>query len=178
VEDALAVTAEVLRRVSSYGAGPVAVAGDSAGGNLSAVVAQRLPVDAQFLIYPAVDMAGDYPSRAENGEGYFLDLPTMTYFVGHYLADEVDLSDPRLSPINGVRAGLPPAVVLTAQYDPLRDEGMAYADALEQAGVPVVAKTYPGMIHGFFDMGVWSVAAQAAVDDAIGLFAELLESRQ
>lgn len=174
VEDALAAVTDVLARASSYGDGPVAVAGDSAGGNLSAVVAQHLPVAAQFLIYPAVDMSGDYPSRTENGDGYFLDLPTMSYFVGHYLADDVDLTDPRLSPIAGVRPGLPPAVVITAEYDPLRDEGIAYAEALDREGASVVARTYPGMIHGFFDMGVWSVAARAAVDDAIGLFAQVL----
>lgn len=153
------------------------MAGDSAGGNLSAVAAQQVPgIAAQLLVYPATDVLGDYASRKENATGYFLDEPTMVWFVGNYVTDDTDLMDPRISPLHGTLAGQPPAVVVTAEFDPLRDEGVAYADALAAAGVPVEQKTYPGLIHGFFDMGPWSPACQAAVDETIARFAALLRS--
>lgn len=175
VHDAIAVTGWLLEHIADFGGGRLAVAGDSAGGNLSAVVAQAVPgLVGQFLIYPTTDMAGDYPSRTENAEGYFLDMATMEWFLQQYLTETVDLTDPELSPLHGSLAGLPPAVVVTAEFDPLRDEGIAYADALAAAGVPVVQKTYPGMIHGFMDMGGWSPAAQDALDESIAMFAELL----
>ena len=109
----------------------------------------------------------------ENGTGYFLDEPTILWFSENY-APGNDFTDPRLSPLRAASLeGLPPAVVVTAEYDPLRDEGEAYAAALEKAGVPVVVRRYDGMIHGFMDMGAFSPAAKAAVDDAVGLFAKL-----
>jgi acetyl esterase len=133
-------------------------------------------VRAQFLIYPATDFSGEWPSRTENAAGYFLDLPTMLWFGGQYVPDGTDLEDPLLSPIKGRLAGVAPAVVVTAELDPLRDEGNAYADLLAAAGVPVVQRTWPGMIHGFFDMGAWSEGARAAIDESIALFADLLRS--
>ena len=177
VEDAVAVTRALQGRLDELGGdGRLAVAGDSAGGNLSAVVAQQVPgLAAQFLIYPATDGGGDYPSRTENAEGYFLDVPTMLWFMDHYAPSDDD--DVRFSPLRAESLeGLPPAVVVTAEFDPLRDEGEAYAAALEKAGVAVVCRRYDGMIHGFMDMGSFSPAAQAAVDDAISLFAELLRA--
>jgi acetyl esterase/lipase len=131
------------------------VAGDSAGGNLAAVVAQQLtahgtPVAAQFLIYPAVDAAGEYPSRVENATGYFLEQPTMDWFYGHYAGSWEDPNDPRLSPLHAADlGGLPPAVIVTAEYDPLRDEGEAYGAALRAAGVATDVRRFDGMIHGF-----------------------------
>ena len=99
----------------------------------------------------------------------------MTWFMAHYAADPAHHDDPRLSPLQAPSlAGLPPAVVVTAEFDPLRDEGEAYAAALSEAGVPVEVRRYDGMIHGFFDMGPHSSAAQAAVDETCGLFAKLL----
>ena len=92
---------------------------------------------------------GGYPSREENASGYMLDLPTMLWFFDHYAGHGVDSSDPRVSPIHGSLAGLPPAVVVTAEFDPLRDEGEAYAEALEQAGVEVTLRRYAGMIHEY-----------------------------
>jgi acetyl esterase len=175
VDDCIAATRHLLGRLEELGGdGRLAVAGDSAGGNLSAVVAQHVSgLAAQFLIYPATDGPGNYPSRQENGSGYFLDTPTMVWFSGHY-APGNDYTDPRLSPLRAASLeGLPPAVVVTAEYDPLRDEGEAYAAALEEAGVHVVVRRYEGMIHGFLDMGPFSPAAKAAVDDAVGLFAKL-----
>lgn len=176
VADAIAATRDVLARSGEFGGNDtVAVAGDSAGGNLSAVVAQRVPgLAAQLLIYPATDMAGDHPSMTENAEGYFLDLATIVWFHGHYLSAGGDPEDPRLSPIRGELAGLPPAVVVTAEFDPLRDAGNAYADALAAAGVKVDHTVFPGLIHGFFDLGAWSTASQSAIDETVATFAGLL----
>lgn len=177
-EDAIAAVRDVQARRAEYGGSDVlAVAGDSAGGNLSAVATQHVPgLAAQLLVYPATDVLGDYASRTENAHGYFLDEPTMAWFIGSYATPETDLLDPRLSPLRGELAGLPPAVVVTAEFDPLRDEGVAYADALAAAGVRVEQTTYPGLIHGFFDMGPWSPACQAAIDDTVARFAALLSS--
>ena len=174
--DAIAAARDIQARLTDFGGSErLAVAGDSAGGNLSAVATQHVSgIAAQFLIYPATDVLGEYPSREENGEGYFLDAPTMAWFITNYAGATDDWADPLLAPLRGELAGLPPAVVVTAEFDPLRDEGIAYAQALAAAGVEVDAVTYPGMIHGFIDMGPWSTAAQAATDDAIGRFRDLL----
>ncbi|HEX4189595.1 MAG TPA: alpha/beta hydrolase [Marmoricola sp.] len=174
--DAIAATTAVLSDLDSYGGSPVVgVAGDSAGGNLSAVVAQQVPgIAAQLLVYPATDLIGDYPSRAENATGYLLDEDTMNWFMGQYLSAGPDPVDPRLAPLHGELAGLPPAIVVVAELDPLRDEGVAYAEAMDAAGVTVTLRRYDGLIHGFFDLGGWSKASQAAIEETIGLFAELL----
>ncbi len=176
VDDCLAATRDLQGRLEELGGdGRLAVAGDSAGGNLAAVVAQHVPgLEAQLLLYPTTDGAGDWPSREENGTGYFLDLPTMLWFSEQYAAGQ-DYSDPRLSPLlAGSLEGLPPAVVVTAEFDPLRDEGEAYAAALEKAGVEVVVRRYDGMIHGFMDMGAFSPAAAAAIEETVRLFGVLL----
>lgn len=175
-EDAIAAVRDVQSRLAEYGGNEVlAVAGDSAGGNLSAVAAQHVPgIAAQLLVYPATDVLGEYASREANATGYFLDQPTLIWFIGHYADTAADLADPKISPLHGELAGQPPAVVVTAEYDPLRDEGIAYADALAAAGVPVHQTTYPGLIHGFFDMGPWSPACQRAIDETIARFGELL----
>jgi acetyl esterase len=159
----------------------LAIAGDSAGGNIAAVVSQLCrengpTLAAQLLIYPAVDMDADgsYPSRVDNAEGYFLTADDMQWFVDHYAGDAPDRNHPTMSPLKGSLAGLPPAVIATAEFDPLRDEGEAYATALVAAGVSVDVKRYDGMVHGFFDMGALSKAAQAATDDAIARFRTLL----
>ncbi|HEY9393241.1 MAG TPA: alpha/beta hydrolase, partial [Nocardioides sp.] len=160
------------------GDGRVAVAGDSAGGNLSAVVAQAFrdegrELAGQLLIYPGTDMTSGYPSYAENGHGYFLELPTMKWFSDHYVGD-ADRADPRLSPIKGNLEGLAPAVVVTAEFDPLRDEGIAYAKALESFGVPTTYHHCDGLIHGFFAMGHHSQAAQLAIEETCALFRTVL----
>lgn len=174
--DAIAAVTDVRDHLDQYGgSGVLGVAGDSAGGNLSAVASQHVDgIAAQLLVYPATDVLGEYPSRVENATGYFLDQPTMEWFIGSYADADTDLADPRISPLRGELAGQPPAVVVTAEFDPLRDEGAAYADALEAAGVRVEHRTYPGLIHGFFDMGPWSPACQAAIDETIAAFAGLL----
>jgi acetyl esterase len=181
VEDAIAATRWVAEHVAELGGDDrVAVAGDSAGGNLAAVVAQNFrdagepSLAAQFLIYPATDVAGEYPSRTENGTGYFLETATMEWFFDQYAGTETDI-DARLSPLHAENlAGLPPAVVVTAEYDPLRDEGEAYARALADAGVRVEHRRFDSMIHGFFEMGPASAGARAAIAESCRLLAEVL----
>ena len=184
VEDCLAATQWAADHIAELGGEleRLVVAGDSAGGNLAAVVARLArdaggpPLAAQLLVYPGVDFGdGDYASRTENAEGYFLTRADMEWFRGHYVGD-ADVTDPRLSPLlAGDLTGLPPAVVVTAEFDPLRDEGEAYARALEQAGVPVVHRRYDGLIHGFFDLSALSPASAEAVRDTCAQLRRLLE---
>lgn len=187
VEDAIAAAEWVADHATELGGSArVGLAGDSAGGNLSAVVAQHFrdagrELAAQLLIYPITDHGGHpdrYPSLAENAEGYFLDAPSMRWFGAQYVgvgADRHgDVTDPRLSPIRGDLHGLAPAVVVTAQFDPLRDDGAAYAAALSAAGVPARHRLFDGQIHGFFDMGRHSKATAQAVEETCALFRELL----
>jgi acetyl esterase len=177
VDDAVAATRWAAANKGELGGGEVlAVGGDSAGGNLAAVAAQTLPdvVDAQVLICPPTHMLGDYPSRTDNAEGYFLELATMAWFAHHYAGDAEDLDDPRLSPYLGDVAGVAPALVVTTEFDPLRDEGEAYAARLEDAGVPVESVRYDGLVHGFIDMGAMSPAAEAAMADVAARIGKLL----
>jgi acetyl esterase len=176
-DDALAATKWASKHLADLGGNDVlAVAGDSAGGNLAAVVALELRtrIAAQLLIYPATDLVGDYPSRTENGTGFFLDTPMMEWFARQY-AGTVTAVDATLSPMLATNfAGVAPAVVVTAEYDPLRDEGEAYADRLAAAGVRVERRRYDGMIHGFFEMTPASSAARVAVQEICALFGEVL----
>jgi acetyl esterase len=160
VEDSYAALAWVAENAASIGGDPtnLAVGGDSAGGNISAVVAilardrggPRLAH--QLLIYPATDMRGDTVSMRENGTGYFLTHDIMTWFSNHYVSAQERLS-PHASPLLATDLrGLPPATVITAEFDPLRDEGEAYAARLREFDVPAEATRYDGMIHGFFTM--------------------------
>ena len=150
----------------------VAVGGDSAGGNLAAVVS-LLARDAgapriafQLLIYPATDQRCTTPSHARNGEGFLLTRQAIEYFRRNYLPQERDWSDWRASPLLAKsHAGLPPARVITAGYDPLLDEGRAYADKLKAAGVAVEYREYADMVHGFVLFGGVVDAANAAVAD-------------
>jgi acetyl esterase len=116
----------------------------------------------------------EYSSREENASGYLLTAQDMLWFTEQYLGADADPKDPRLSPIYGNLADLPPAVVATAEFDPLRDEGNAYAKALADAGVTVRHHCFPGMIHGFFGLGVVSTAAAEAAATSCRSFAELL----
>ena len=187
VLDCLAATRWVAENVDDLGGDPhgLVVAGDSAGGNLAAVVAQACrdeggpALAAQLLIYPAVDFTldegGAYPSRVENAEGYFLTAEDMLWFQANYVPGDQDPEHPHLSPIHHDLAGLPPAVVVTAEYDPLRDEGDAYAAALREAGVDVWHRRFDGMIHGFFDLPALSAAAEAAVRESCSALRELLD---
>ena len=137
----------------------LAVCGDSAGGNLAAIVAQDCAdggphISAQALVYPATDFSDPTrPSLTSNAEGYLLTAAAMEWFAGHYVPEGVELTDVRLSPIFGKLEGLPPAIVLTAEYDPLRDEAMQYAETLRQAGVAAEARIEQGLPHAFCNLG-------------------------
>ncbi|MCH9006507.1 alpha/beta hydrolase, partial [candidate division KSB1 bacterium] len=151
--------------------GAVAVGGASAGGNLAAAVALMArdrggPALAhQLLVYPAVGNDDSSQSFQDNGEGYGLDRTTMRWYWDHYVRDQTDASNPLAAPLLAEDlSGLPPALVITAEYDPLRDDGEAYADRLRQAGVETACSRYDGMIHGFFGMSaVLDKGAQADV---------------
>jgi len=158
----------------------VAVGGDSAGGNLSAVVSQQCAVlgerkpSSQLLIYPATDLSRESPSYATYGEGFYLTRTRIEWFKDLYVPVE-ERADPRASPLLGeALAGQPPAHVITAGFDPLRHEGRAYADALEAAGVRVIYANYEGVIHGFVNMTGLMPAARAAYDDLVNTFRALL----
>lgn len=137
----------------------IAVGGDSAGGNLAAVVSQRLRdnngprLAAQLLIYPVARVDGvETKSMVDNATGYLLQKADMLWFRGHYLASDADGRNIAASPILASDlAGLPPALVQVCEFDPLRDEGAAYADALRKAGVPTAYSHYDGSIHGAFN---------------------------
>ncbi len=179
--DTVAALEHVVGSVEALGgdAARLAVAGDSAGGNLAAAAAIHardagLPLAAQLLLYPATDFTedGDHPSRVANAEGYFLTAGDMAWF-GEQYRGTADARDVRGSVLHHPDlTGVAPAVVATAEYDPLRDEGEAYAAALEKAGVPVVARRFDGLIHGFFGMTHVSAAAD---DAARSLCADLKE---
>ena len=172
VNDALAATRWVRAQAAELklDASRLAVGGDSAGGNLAAVVsiAARdsgdLPIAYQLLIYPATDQHRSAPSHTTNGEGYLLTRDTMDYFSGHYISDPAQYPDWRASPLlHADLSKLPPALVLTAGFDPLRDEGAAYAEALTAAGNRASYVCFERQIHGFITMGKVLDEANTAV---------------
>ena len=162
-DDCYAALVWAVANAESLGADParVAVAGDSAGGNLAAVTALRArdlggpALRHQCLIYPVTDSRCDTPSFAENADGYFLSAEAMRWFWSHYLQDAARGDEPYASPLRAPDlSGLPPTLVITAEYDPLRDEGERYAAALAAAGVVTELRRYDGMIHGFVTLAV------------------------
>ena len=174
VDDALAATQWVADHAAEVDGDPsrIAVAGDSAGGNLAAVVSllardARAPDLAfQLLVYPVTDYEFESASMVENATGYFLERESMRWFYKQYLNDENDGADWRFSPVRVADlTGLPPAFVLTAEFDPLRDQGERYADKLEADGVPVELRRYDGVFHGFFGMRDFMEPAKEAFDD-------------
>jgi acetyl esterase len=174
-EDAYHATLWVATEASRFGGDPsrIAVSGDSAGGNLAAVVALmardrgKPPLKFQLLIYPVTDAGCDTPSYSENSEDYFLTKEAMLWFWGHYAPTQADRSHPYASPLRASNlADLPPALVITAEYDPLRDEGEIYASRMRAAGTPVECTRYDGMIHGFFTMSGLLDKGKAAIRQA------------
>jgi acetyl esterase len=172
VDDALAAARWVRHEAASLGidACRLAVGGDSAGGNLAAVVALAardagdLPIAFQLLIYPATDMRRGHASHSVNGEGYLLTRDTISYFHDHYIDAPAHDLDWRASPLLASDfAGLPPALVITAGHDPLRDEGADYARALTAAGNRVSYVCFERQIHGFVTMGRVLDEAQTAI---------------
>jgi acetyl esterase len=181
-DDAFAAVQWVEANASKIGVDPnrIAVAGDSAGGNLAAVVsqlarAQKGPrVAFQLLIYPVTDTNVDTGSYTSFATGHFLERDGMIWFFDHYLGD-ADRNDPRIAPLKAASyAGLPRAYIVTAGFDPLRDEGRAYADALKSAGVAVEYINYDGMIHGFFNLQGALDVSRSAVKAAAQALKEAL----
>jgi acetyl esterase len=171
VDDALAGFRWAVEQSGRLGVDParIAVAGDSAGGNLAAAVAllsreDERPPAMQALAYPVTDVSARHPSRDRFAAGYLLTSGDMDSFEDHYLPAGVDRADPRVSVLRAPDlAGLAPAYVATAGFDPLRDEGEAYATRMREAGVRVALRRHPGLIHSFANMTAISPAAHAAM---------------
>jgi len=171
VDDAVAAFRVAMSEAARLGADPrrIAVGGDSAGGNLAAVVSQVCARDAvppafQLLIYPATDAANLHPSRRIFGEGFFLTDRQIAWYYDQYFPDPAQRLDPRASPLLAPDvSGVAPAYVTTAGFDPLRDEGEAYAEKLRKAGVPVELARVPGQVHGFANMAAALRSARAAL---------------
>ena len=150
----------------------IAVGGDSAGGNLAAVVAnlQPVPLKFQMLIYPVTDATRSSQSYKDNGEGYRLTAAGMKWFCDHYVSGSIGTpTDPRVSPLFAdatTLASAPPAIVITAEYDPLRDEGEQYAHRLIEAGVACSLTRYYGQVHGFFSMSQYVDDGASAINQA------------
>lgn len=159
-DDTFAALQWVGGHISEYGGDParIAVMGDSAGGNLAAVAAQRArdedgpELAAQVLIYPAIDAHADTISKREFSEGYVISTAAMDYFWDQYLNSPQEAKDPRATPSKGNLTGLPPALVISVEYEVLRDEAEAYAEQLAAAGVKVTQQRLPGLIHGVYNM--------------------------
>jgi len=183
VDDAWAATRWVVAHAGELAvdARRLAVGGDSAGGNLAAVVAllardKGAPAIAvQVLIYPVTDLVGETRSYRDFAEGYLLTREGMRWFIAHYLTAEAEAADWRASPLRAQSlAGLPPALIVTAGFDPLRDEGEAYAERLRDAGVRVDSVCYGGMIHGFVPMGRLLDTAGRAISLIAGSLSQAL----
>ena len=184
IEDGVAAFRHIRDNAASFSADPkrIAVGGDLAGGAIAAVVAQvcrdagetvgRGGPAFQMLIYPATDSSRESASRKQFAEGYFLTKELMDWFWKAYVPAGTDLADLRLSPLLAKDfAGLPPAFVLTAGYDPLRDEGRAYAERLIEAGIKTTYANYPGTIHGFFSLTRFLQQGLRANDEAAAVMA-------
>ncbi|MEP6954514.1 MAG: alpha/beta hydrolase [Solirubrobacteraceae bacterium] len=176
VDDALAAFADVQARAGTLGADParVAVGGDSAGGQLAAVVAQHASPAAQLLLYPVTDCAAASASRHTFSEGFFLELETMMFYEQCFAPPGVDRADPRVSPLRAEDlTGLAPAIVVTAGFDLLRDEGDAYARRLREAGVPTIHRSHDGFVHGFASL-LSARGSRAAVAEVGGALRAVL----
>jgi acetyl esterase len=184
-EDCYAALAWVAAHAEEIGVDPtrIAVGGDSAGGNLGAVVSQMARdrdgprLRFQLLVYPVTNCDFGTDSYRENAEGYFLTTNMMKWFWGHYLPDPSYAADPYASPLRAEDlSGLPPGLCITAGFDPLRDEGEAYAARLREAGVEVRTSRYDGMFHGFFAMDAMLDQAKRAVAEAGSALRTALEA--
>jgi acetyl esterase len=177
LETCYAATKWVYEHADEFAVDPskIAIAGDSAGGNLAAGVAIMArdrggpPIAYQVLVYPITDLSNfDTPSYLQNGEGLYLTRAAMQWFAGLYLRDEAEALNGFVSPLRMPDlSGLPPGLVITAEFDPLRDEGEAYARRLQDAGVLIKLSRYDGMIHGFFTMSPYLDAGKQATDEVV-----------
>jgi acetyl esterase len=180
VNDAATAACWLKDQAFALGADPsrIAVGGDSAGGTLAAILAQTTPgFAAQLLLYPLLDFTFAHASIATRGEGFGLTRAGLEWFRDHYVAKETDWRNPSASPgLCRSLHGLPPAYVLTAGFDPLKDEADAYVRRLRQAGIFVSVTNFPGQIHGFAMMDRVMSAADAAVDDAAAWLKDVLRT--
>ena len=183
LEDCLFAYEWALANAAEYGApaGEAAVGGDSMGGHFSAILCNEMKADGkpqprfQLLIYPAVDMVTEFDSATVYGDSYPLSRDIMDWFMGHYLPDGLDKSNPRLSPaFNTDLSGLAPAVIVTAGFDPLLDQGPMYVRRLEEAGVKAVYKCYDNLCHGFTAFTAISPGSDAACRDIADMTLELI----
>jgi acetyl esterase len=174
-EDCYAATRWTALNAASFNGDPtqIAVGGESAGANLAAAVALMAQERGapslihQLLLYPVINYAFDMPSHKENAEGYFLTTDMMRWFWNLYLQNAADGENPLASPLRAKRLqGVAPATIYTAEFDPLRDEGAAYAAKLREAGITVEYKCYEGLIHGFMGMAKAVDPAKKALEDA------------
>jgi len=171
IDDCYAATRWVAEHADEIGvdSSRMAVGGDSAGGNLAAAVSLRARAEGpalvgQVLVYPNTDQLADDESIRTADDPFLFNRYSVAWYRQHYLADPADAADPLASPLRAESlAGLPPALVITAEYDPLRDQGEAYARRLAESGVPVELSRYPGMAHGFFTMAGTHPASRAAI---------------
>ncbi len=176
IEDALSSFREAGARAGELGVDParIALAGDSAGGHLAAVTAQLaasdpVPPAFQLLIYPVTDCLEVSASRVDFAEGYLLTKENMDWYEENFIGD-AERADPRISPLRAESlAGLAPALVVTAGFDPLRDEGEAYARRLAEAGVPVTLRRHPGYVHGFTNVTLGHSGTREAVAEMAGV---------
>lgn len=174
IDDCYATVRWVAKHAVEIGADParLAVGGDSAGGNLAAAVALRARADGlalvgQLLVYPNTDQLADDESMRAAEDPFLFNRYSVAWYRQHYLANPGDAANPLASPLRAEKlAGLPPALVITAEYDPLRDQGEAYARRLADDGVQVELSRYPGMAHGFFTMIGTVDASRAAIEQA------------
>ena len=186
LEDCITAYEWGLRNSASLGApsGMAAIGGDSMGGNFSAIIAQEMrrqqkpAPELQLLIYPSTEIGSDYPSRKLHGETFTLTIETMDWFMSQYLPEGTDLNDLRISPAREVDlSGLPPAIVVTAGFDPLVDEGDIYAKRLADAGIDVVHKRYDSLAHGFTAFTGVSKTADAACREIAEMVYTMYEKR-
>jgi acetyl esterase len=173
-DDAYGATCWVAEHAAEFDIDPegIGVGGDSAGGNLAAAVCLKArdqggpSLSFQLLAYPAIDYRFDFASSVENAQGYMLTTTTTKWFWDQYLTDPSDADNPFACPVRADNhAGLPPAIVVTAEYDPIRDDGETYAQCLADAGVPVIRRRYDGMVHGFLWMSGVVEGSRRLIDD-------------
>ena len=187
-DDCYAATQWIVQNAASINVDPsrIAVGGDSAGGNLAAGICLAakdrggLPIAFQLLVYPVTAVDFSTGSYKQNADGYLLTMDGMKWYWNHYLSSDADASNPYAAPLAAKDlSGLPPALVITAEFDPLRDEGEAYAKKLQDAGVATTATRYDGMIHGFFGMSaVLDKGAQAVAQASSALMAAFAAKKE